>query len=118
MSTEQVVSTPTVGVAKHAAIHPLSPLTSSEIIESATRIRELYPSDIKLSFKTITLQEPEKTQLLLYLDAEHNGHSTGRIDRRAFVNYIIRNTVSCYWISYTRTYLSSHFLIFVAGQVS
>ena len=102
MSTEQVVSTPTVGAAKHADIHPLSPLTSSEITASANLVKGLYPSDIKLSFKTITLQEPEKAQLLPYLDAQHNGHSTGRIDRRAFVNYIIRNTVS-FAAAYSRT---------------
>ena len=117
MSTEQVVSTPTLGVAKHAAIHPLTPLTSSEITASATLIKGLYPSNIKLWFKTITLQEPEKTQVIPYLDAQHNDHSTGRIDRRAFINYIIRNTVS-FPAGYSCTTLHWYrLLMLVAGQI-
>lgn len=94
MSTEQVASTPTVGAAKQVAIHPLSPLTASEITTTARFIRGLYTSNTSLLFKAITLQEPEKAQLAPYLDAEHNGQPTGHIDRKAFVNYIIRNTVS------------------------
>jgi primary-amine oxidase len=93
MSTEQVTSTPVVRPAKHAAIHPLSPITASEITQAATFIKNLYPSHIELGFKAITLQEPEKAQLAPYLDAEHHGQPTGHIDRKAFINYIIKNTV-------------------------
>ena len=94
MSTEQILSKPTVGVTKQLPIHPLSPLTSSEISTAAGLIRGLYPSKADLQFKTITLEEPAKSQLAPYLDAEYHGHPTGRIERKAFVNYYIRNTVS------------------------
>ena len=97
MSTEQVAVAPTVGAVKQVAADPRSPLTASEITTSAKFIRGLYPSGADLHFKAITLQEPEKAQLAPYLDAEHNGQTTGHIDRKAFVNYIIRNTVSCLW---------------------
>ena len=95
MSTEQVLSTPTAGVAKQLSVHPISPLTSTEISAAASLIKGLYPSKTGLQFKTITLEEPAKTHLAPYLDAEYHGRPTGRIDRKAFVNYYIRNTVSC-----------------------
>lgn len=76
------------------ASHPLSPLTASEITTSAELIKGLYPTQTRIDFKAITLEEPEKAQLVPYLDAEHNGRSLPRISRKAFVNYYIRNTVS------------------------
>ena len=93
MSTEQVESTPSVGVAKHVPSHPLSPLTASEITTSAELIRGLYPSQTNLQFKAITLEEPEKAQLIPFLEAEHCGGRSPSIDRKALVNYYIRNTV-------------------------
>lgn len=97
MSTEQVVSTSStaeVPVAKHVAIHPLSPLTTSEITSAASLIRSLYASNTKFQFKAITLEEPEKARLVPYLEAEHSGGRLPSIDRKAFVSYYIRNTVS------------------------
>lgn len=76
------------------ASHPLSPLSASEITTSAELIKSLYPTQTRIHFKAITLEEPEKAQLVPYLDAEHNGRSLPRISRKAFVNYYIRNTVS------------------------
>ena len=93
MSTAQVESTPSVGVARQVCSHPLSPLTASEITTSAHLIRGLYPSKTNLQFKAITLEEPEKAQLIPFLDAEHRRGRTPSIDRKAFVNYYIRNTV-------------------------
>ena len=93
MSTEQVSSTPAVGVANHVPTHPLSPLTASEITRSSGLIRALYPTKTNLQFKAVTLEEPEKAQLVPYLEAERNGSYVPRIDRKAFVNYYIRNTV-------------------------
>ena len=94
MSAEQIVeSTPAIGVVKHVPNHPLSPLTASEITRSAELIRTLYPSETNLQFKAITLEEPEKAQLVPFLEAEHCGTNTPHIDRKAFVNYYIRNTV-------------------------
>ena len=95
MSTEQIFSVPSIGAAKQAQIHPLSPLTSSEISASAGFIKGLYPPKTDLLFKTITLEEPAKALVAPYLDAEHVGRAAGRIDRKAFINYYIRNTVGC-----------------------
>ena len=93
MTTEQVSWATTVGVEKHAAAHPLSPLTASEITRSADLIRGLYPSKTDLLFKAITLEEPGKAQLVPYLEAENQGRRTGNLDRKAFACYYIRNTV-------------------------
>ncbi len=79
---------------KRAVAHPLCPITASEIKRSANLIRNIYPSKTDIHFKAITLDEPEKAQLVPYLDAEHRGARLPPIDRRAFVSYYIRNTVS------------------------
>lgn len=94
MSTEQIQSSPAAAAGTQVASHPLSPLTASEITTSAELIKGLYPTQTRIDFKAITLEEPEKAQLVPYLDAEHNGRSLPRISRKAFVNYYIRNTVS------------------------
>jgi len=80
--------------AKHAVAHPLCPLTASEITTTADLIRSVWPANIDLRFKVITLEEPAKKQLAPFIDAEHNGGELPAIDRRAFVSYYIRNTVS------------------------
>ena len=61
-------------------------------------MRSVYPSKTDLFFKAITLEEPKKAQLVPYLEAEHRGLRLPRIDRKAFVSYYIRNTVSTYKI--------------------
>lgn len=95
MSTEQVpVSLPYVGGKVAAAEHPLGPLTAEEIKESANFIKALWPSNTSLQFKVITLQEPTKADLVPFLAAEHAGQSTPTIERKSFVVYYIRNTVS------------------------
>ncbi|MCJ1240084.1 hypothetical protein MMC14_008084 [Varicellaria rhodocarpa] len=111
MSTEQVVPTPSVGVAKRASIHPLSPLTSREIVKSAELIRGIYPQKTNLQFKIVTLQEPEKAQLIPFLESEHRGAQVPRIDRKAFVNYYIRNTDKFHEavINLTRGEVEKHF---------
>ena len=94
MSTEQIPHVAEVGWVKHLAVHPLSPLAASEIVRAADFIRNLYPASVKLQFKAVTLEEPEKARLVPYLDAEHRGRRLPSIDRKAFVSYYIRNTVS------------------------
>lgn len=81
-------------IQKHVAAHPLCPITASEIKRSADLIRNVYPSKTQLHFKAITLEEPEKAQLVPYLEAEHSATRLPRIDRKAFVSYYIRNTVN------------------------
>lgn len=92
MSTHQVSWTPSTVVSKRTASHPLSPLSAQEINRSSQLIRALYPSQIELHFKVVTLEEPKKAQLIPYLDAEHRGRTLPSLDRKAFLCYYIRNT--------------------------
>ena len=114
MSTEQVSSVPSIGVAKHRPSHPLSPLTSSEISNAAKLVQNLYPAGTKLQYKAITLNEPAKAQLIPYLDAEQNGGRTPNIERTAFVAYYIRNTVGSFgWRLFLKPTLSNRW----SGQI-
>ncbi|KAI9798825.1 MAG: hypothetical protein M1825_004998 [Sarcosagium campestre] len=95
MSTEPATSSSferTEAPTFHHHLHPLIPLTSIEIRHAARLIRSQFPSAADLQFKAITLQEPEKRLLVPFLAAEHARRAPPRIDRRAFVNYYIRNT--------------------------
>ena len=75
------------------ALHPLAPLSATEVTASRDAIQSIYPPQTGLLFKQITLKEPLKAELAPYLDAEYAGVATGKIDRRAFITYYIRNTV-------------------------
>ena len=81
-------------VSRNTASHPLSPLSAAEIQRSSNLIKSLHPFTTDLHFKVVTLEEPKKAQVLPYLEAEHRGQKTPAIDRKAFVCYYIRNTVS------------------------
>ena len=85
---------PVAEALKQSVSHPLCPITASEIKNTAQLIRRLYPSKTELQFKAITLEEPLKAQLAPYLQAEHQGARLPKIDRKAFVSYYLRNTVS------------------------
>ena len=74
--------------------HPLSPLDPSEITKCSQLISAAWPQNTELSFKTITLLEPPKRILVPYLEKEHNGLPREAIERKAFVTYYLRNTVS------------------------
>lgn len=73
--------------------HPLAPLTAAELQKAAGIIKASWPAHTDLHFKVVTLQEPPKTEVLKYLEAEHGGKPLPSIPRKAFVNYYIRNTV-------------------------
>ncbi|QSZ31343.1 hypothetical protein DSL72_000906 [Monilinia vaccinii-corymbosi] len=93
MSTDQVpASLPLVGAKKTALEHPLGPLTAGEIVQSSKIVKGLWPAEVTLQFKVITLQEPNKAELFPFLTAEHSGSALPKIDRRSFVVYYIRNT--------------------------
>lgn len=77
-----------------APAHPLGPLSGDEISRSSSLIRAAWPEGTKFQFKVVTLLEPAKAELIPYLSAERKGQSTSSIDRRSFVVYYIRNTVS------------------------
>ena len=95
MATQQVESDPPAAKATHHVAHPLCPLTASEISRTADLVHSVWPSDIDLRFKVITLLEPAKKAFIPYLDAEHSGGRLPHIPRKAFVAYYIRNTVEC-----------------------
>lgn len=81
-------------LAKSTVAHPLCPLTAAEITTTAELLRGVWPSTVELHFKVITLDEPAKKQMIPYLEAEHDGSSLPQIDRKSFVSYYLRNTVS------------------------
>lgn len=96
MAAEQSVFDTASGSYEALPVHPLAPLTSTEIVTSRNLMQSLYPANTTLLFKHITLQEPLKAELAAYLDAEAAGQPVQSIERRAFINYYIRNTVSIY----------------------
>ena len=79
---------------EHKYGHPLCPITASEIQQAAHLIKSSWPYKTDIHFKAVTLEEPAKAQLVPYLDAERQHTKLPRIDRKAFVSYYIRNTVS------------------------
>jgi len=89
------VTLPYAGAARtRAGEHPIGPLTAQEIAQSAALLRAFWPAKTNLQFKTITLLEPAKTLLLPYLQAERAGQTPAPIERKSFLIYYIRNTVS------------------------
>jgi primary-amine oxidase len=85
------------GVKKPSApglIHPLGPLTAAEISQASRVIRASWPEGTLFQFKVITLSEAAKEQMVPYFDAAQKGLELPSIDRRAFVLYYIKNTVS------------------------
>lgn len=76
------------------AAHPVCALGPEEIIYTSELIRSVWPEHTDLRFKTITLEEPPKAQLLPYFQAQREGKNLPHIDRKAFTSYYIRNTVS------------------------
>ena len=89
----QVPMEPTLGKAKSISSHPLAPLSASELKAAAEIIKVQWPN-VELHFKVVTLQEPPKSEVLKYLEAEHSGQPLPVISRKAFLNYYLRNTVS------------------------
>lgn len=93
MSVDQLATLPLVGGKTQFPSHPFGPLTSSEITEAARLIKGLWPANAVLQFKAITLQEPNKADMIPFLAAEHDGKPLPSVERRAFVVYYIKNTV-------------------------
>lgn len=94
MSTDDISRSPSAMTPKKMAYHPFSPLTAAEITRSSDLVKSLYPQKIDLQFKVVTLEEPEKCFVVPYLDAEQLGKPLPSLERKAFVCYYIRNTVS------------------------
>lgn len=94
MSLQADAPPPAAVPQKQIASHPLAAVTGAEISHAAALIKALWPENTTLQFKVITLEEPPKSQILPYLEAEHTGGPLPAIERKAFVNYYLRNTVS------------------------
>jgi Cu2+-containing amine oxidase len=73
--------------------HVFSQLQAAEIEKVKILINRLWPEGTKFQYKVLTLQEPDKDEALAYLEAEHSGGPLPAVERRAWVNYYIRNTV-------------------------
>jgi primary-amine oxidase len=92
MSTSFESSLP-VRAAKQSKTHPLAPIDATEIKQAVSYVRSQWPAGTDLHFKSITLQEPAKKEVVPYLDAEASGAPLPQIDRRVGVTYYIRKTV-------------------------
>lgn len=74
-------------------------MTADEIHHAAALIRAIWPAaggtgtGIDIQFKVVTLSEPAKAEMVPYLEAEHQGRNGVKPQRRAWVNYYLRNTV-------------------------
>lgn len=104
MSTQVHSFQPPKVKSKYASAHPLCALSGDEIAYTAELIRSRWPAHTDLRFKTITLDEPPKAQLLPYLQAEATGQQLPILDRKAFTAYYIRNTVSIFLSSMSLRY--------------
>lgn len=104
MATETYAAPPPVHTATQSETHPLAPISADEIQNAVSVIKSQWPTDTNFQFKAVTLQEPAKAETVPYLEADFHGGDLPQIDRRAFVAYYIRNTVSSYslrWLSQT-----------------
>lgn len=75
---------------KYTYAHPLSPLNIDETELAANVIRSLHPNTV-LQFRIIYLREPDKEDLIKFLDVEHSGQllpDTQRPPRLATVHYV------------------------------
>ena len=72
-------------------LHPLDPATAEEI-EKATALVKAAFGDVLLHFKAAGLDEPPKTLLVEYLDAEHAGRPRPALPRNIFVMWYIKRT--------------------------
>ena len=79
---------------KQNEVHPLAPVNAQEIEATAALIKGQWPSGTDLHFKALTLQEPAKAEMVPYLEADFLGQRLPHIDRRVFVTYYLRKTVS------------------------
>lgn len=94
MATESFAAPPPVYTAKQTDIHPLAPISADEIRNAVSIIKTQWPTDTNFQFKSVTLQEPAKVETVPYIEADFHGQALPHLDRKVFVTYYIRNTVS------------------------
>lgn len=93
MSVEHISTSTNVQSIKQVVAHPLAPLTSEEIRTASSVLKSIWPQNVDIQFKAVTLEEPPKAEVVPYLEAEHNGTALPHISRKAFISYYLRNTV-------------------------
>lgn len=72
--------------------HPFDPLVEEEIKCSSQFIRHAYPENADLDFRSISLYEPEKAEMIPFLEAEHSGKNLNHVphpNRQARVVYYL-----------------------------
>ncbi|KAF8461011.1 copper amine oxidase [Kalaharituber pfeilii] len=69
--------------------HPFSPLNAREITLAGKILRSIYPPNIDLQFKAITLHEPAKEHMLAWMNG---AKSVSRPPRMAYIPYYIRGS--------------------------
>ena len=94
MPAETATSSLPVRPAKQHKAHPLAPITEDEIKSAVLLTKSQWPAGTDFQFKSITLNEPAKAEMIPCLEAESQGHDLPHIDRRIFVTYYVRKTVS------------------------
>lgn len=67
--------------------HPLDPVTTTEIIAASKLIRKKYAST-KVRFQQIELQEPPKSELKSYIEAERLGQTPTETPARVLRAYV------------------------------
>lgn len=93
MSTATESPSLPIRVAKNVTTHPLAPLDANEIQKAVSSIRGLWPDGTDLHFKSISLHEPAKADVVPYIESIDNGQAPNKIDRKVMVTYYIRKTV-------------------------
>ncbi|KAH6880808.1 copper amine oxidase [Thelonectria olida] len=86
------------------APHPFADLTSKEITRSRDLVQALHPR-VLLSFKAITLEEPDKDRMVAFLKAEHTSgvNAVTSPPRIAYCAYYLRGTDNFHtaWVDLT-----------------
>jgi primary-amine oxidase len=63
--------------------HPLDQLSEAEIEIARQVVLQARGTEVVLNFRTITLEEPPKAELVKFLELEHAGAVTAQTDRPA-----------------------------------
>lgn len=85
--------------------HPLAPLSEAEHIKARDAVAKLHGASESIFFRAIHLQEPKKSELRPFLEAEHTGtltedtkrparealveHDVIRADRSEYINAVV-----------------------------
>lgn len=103
-----------------AAPHPLAPLSRAEMEKARDAIVKLHGRGSSLYFRSVYLHEPPRTDLISFLQTEHEGaltDSTPRPPRLAVVQYDVIHTAP-QQIQYTQSIVDLNTLSEVERRVA